>query len=72
MMHRPPVEARVLRLLESNMPDTFSTDAVAQRVGCTKRTAQNALIELKREGKAFTRRDFSSPGCVYVWGRVAV
>jgi DNA-binding IclR family transcriptional regulator len=63
---------RVLRLLESNQGETFSPNAIAQRVGCTKRTAQIVLGELKREGKAFTRRDFSSPGCVYVWGRVAV
>lgn len=70
-MRPPTVEARIMRLLEQSMPDTFSPGAVAQRVGCTKRTAQNVLMELKREGKAFTRRDISRRGCVFVWGRVA-
>lgn len=71
-MRAPPVEVRIVQLLERNMPDTFSPDAIAQRVGCSKRTAQNVLMELKREGKAFTRRDFSYPGYMMVWGRVAV
>lgn len=71
-MRAPTVEMRVSMLLDRHPSETLTCDQVAERVGCTKRSAQNVLMELKREGKAFTRRDFSYPGFMFVWGRVSV
>ena len=71
-MQAPNATTRVLRVLERNPADALTAEAIAERAGCSKRTAQNHLIELKREGKAFTRRDPTRVGCVFVWGRVSV
>ena len=72
MLRQPKAAERVLRVLDRNPTEALTRDAIAQRAGCSSRTARNCLLELKRAGKVHKRRDFSRSGGVFVWGRVAV